>query len=419
MKISVTKTLFSVVIINLFYACSVTSQVPVSKNAQIVEYTGPDEVLIQSEGIFSGSKSDVKKKAINAAIEDAKKAAIYFMLFNGPDALVPSNQRNKEKMLEDHFFTNDISRFITFEETQFRKKVELDDGKGVKIAKRFKLNLKLLKQELVTLRIIEDQTDLLEKIGNPVIAVLPETQKGESPVEKLQSDPSLLHAATVIETFLTRGGYEVVNVKSQDQLNTMASATQLVSGSADDDIWKIALSIGSDVYIRYSVQFQEGGYGTQKAVVTLNTYETTTARIIGTETGYSQSRVGNESVSVEEAMNDAVNKMLMRVTEYWTTDLKKGVQYKLLISVNPNLSSKSDDIQMAFFNALEVVSKSNKENIVTSSTLDLTVWVEFDAYKNARAFYMALKKAYEDEMGPGVIKSVVLNRKMLQLEIVE
>jgi hypothetical protein len=74
---------------------------------------------------------------------------------------------------------------------------------------------------------------------------------------------------------------------------------------------------------------------------------------------------------------------------------------------------------LAFFNALETVTKSNKENVVTASTLDLAVWVEYDSYKNSRALFMALKKAYEDEMGPGVLKSVVLNRKMLQLEVAE
>jgi len=399
--------------------CMSYAQSPVSKNAQIIEYSSTDEVLIQSEGVFTGSKSDVKKNGINSAIEDAKKAAIYFLLFSGSDPLVPSSQRNKEKLIEDHFFTNDYSKFISFEETQFRKKIEIDGGKGIKVAKRFKINIKMIKNELVTLRIIEDQTDLMDKIGNPMIAVLPETEKGESPIEKLQSDPTLLHASTVIETFLTRGNYEVVNIKSQDQLNNMATATTAVTGGASDDVYKIALSIGSDVYIRYSVIFDQGGYGTQKAIVTLNAYETTTSRILGTETGYSQSRKGNESVSVEEAMNDAVGKVLTRINEYWTRDLKKGIQYKLLISINPNLAAKTEAIQNAFFTAVEAMSKSTKENIVSKSTIDMAIWVEYDELKNSRVVFNALKKAYEDELGPGVLTSISLNRKFLQIEIAE
>ena len=399
--------------------CMSYAQSPVSKNAQIIEYSSTDEVLIQSEGVFTGSKSDVKKNGINMAIEDAKKAAIYFLLFSGTDPLVPTAQRNKEKLIEDHFFTNDYSTFISFEETQFRKKIEIDVGKGIKVAKRFKINIKMIRNELVKLRIVEDQTDLMDKMGNPMIAVLPETRKGESPIEKLQNNPELLHASTVIETFLTRGNYEVVNIKSQDQLNNIGKATSAVTGGENDDVYKIALSIGSDVYIRYSVQFDEGGYGTKKAVVTLNAYETTTSRVLGTETGYSQSRKGNESVSVEEAMNDAVGKVLMRINEYWTRDLKKGIQYKLLVSINPNLAAKSDAIQNAFFTAVEGVAKSTKENIVTKSTIDMAIWVEFDELKNSRVVFNALKKAYEDELGPGILKSISQNRKFLQVEIAE
>jgi hypothetical protein len=125
-------------------------------------------------------------------------------------------------------------------------------------------------------------------------------------------------------------------------------------------------------------------------------YETTTGRLLGTETGYSQARQGESLLSIEEAMNGAIDAVLSRIDTYWREDLKNGVQYKLVISINPSFSEDDVlDIQDLFMDTAKKVSKRSKENIATKQTMDYLIWCDPAKYDSSRRLFRDIRKEFD------------------------
>jgi hypothetical protein len=248
--------------------------------------------------------------------------------------------------------------------------------------------------------------------------VIPSTQKGQNPVELLMNDPKAKHAASVIESYLTARQYDVVVPEQQASLEGLADA-QLALGDREEDIsYSLALSIGSDVYITYSLSTDVAGFGTEKYVSNVRAYETTTARLLGTETGYSQGRQGEINLSIEEAINDAIDKVLSRISNYWKSDLKRGIQYKLVFNISTDFDDDEvEDIQFALMDAAEAVSKSSKENIATAQTLDYLIWCDPEGYDKSSKVYRNIKKAFDDEGLDAKLRRLSVNRKMILLKV--
>ena len=143
--------------------------------------------------------------------------------------------------------------------------------------------------------------------------VIPAVPKGGNPVELLQTNPKIRHAASVVESFLTARQYDVVVPEAQENLENLNSAQMSLGDREEDFGYQLALSIGSDIYITYSGGVESAGYGTEKYSMNVRAYETTTARLLGTETGYSQARKGEVMVSIEEAMNGMPEPRLLEI----------------------------------------------------------------------------------------------------------
>ena len=409
----------------------VFSQVPLSKEATLIEAVSSSEWLIEATGKYTSpekrekkAKKDVDKNGVTKATDDAKKAVVYFVLFGGTDPLISSSQeRQKFDEYESFYFDmSNISRYISWEESALQKKVKLNGGKGLKIVKRFKINKTILMKDLENHNILEAREDLADVLGNPFIMVLPEVVKGENPIEMLQSNPKLKHAASVVESFLTARQYDVVVPSAMENLDNLNAAQMSLGGQEEDFSYQLALSIGSDIYITYAGVVESAGYGTEKYSMIVRAYETTTARLLGTETGYSQARKGEIMVSIEEAMNGAIDNVLSRLVNYWESDLKNGIQYKLVVSISTDFDEdESEGISFAFMDAVEEISNKSKENIATSQTLDYLLWCDPGKYDKSSKVYRYLKKKFgnfvEDEGVTAKLRKINVNRKMILLKV--
>jgi len=411
--------------VNILFA-----QLPQSREATLIEQVSSSEVMIEATGIYNGTgkkdknkKSDVSSNGANGATLDAKKSAVYFMLYNGTDPLLRSTE--EQRLFEEHipfFFNGDnVNTYITFEEQEFRKRVKMNDGKSLKIAKRFKVNVERLRKDLEARNVLVASADLAESIGNPFIMVLPRVEKGKSPIEVLATDALVSHGAGVVQSYLTANQYEVIVPDQASALEALNSAQMDVKDRDEDIAYQLALAIGSDVYIDYKGSFEDAGYGTQRYSLDARAYETTTARLLGAETGYSQGRSGDQKVSVEEAMNDAIAKVLARVNEYWKKDLKSGVQYKLIISIAGSDFDEDDleEIQFGLMDAIDAIANKSKENIVTDNTMDYLVWCNPKEYDKSTKIYRSLRKEFKDigEDYGARLGRVNINRKMVLLKV--
>ena len=406
---------------------SIFAQMPNSKQATLIESVSAAEVMVEATGIYNGAgkkdrhkKKDVDKNGMQGAALDAKRSAIYFVLFGGTDPVL-SNVQEQQKFTgnEAQFFGKDnLSKYVTYEDIKVIKKVKIDGGKGLKIVKRFKINKEQITKDLEAQGVIVARSDLAEAIGTPFIMVLPAVAKGESPIEMLSTNLNAKHAAGVIESYLTARQYDVLVPEQQASLEALNSAQMDLAGREEDYAYQLALSVGSDIYIEYSGAVEDAGYGTKKYAVIVRAYETTTARLLGTETGYSQGRKGEIMVSIEEAMNDAIDNVLARITNYWKKDVNKGVQYKLIFNISTEFDEDQiEGIQFALMDAIEDISISSKENIVTDQTVDYLIWCDPAKYDKSTKVYRAVKKQFKEEETEGTLRKVNVNRKMILLKV--
>jgi hypothetical protein len=229
----------------------------------------------------------------------------------------------------------------------------------------------------------------------------------------------LKKGAEVIESYLTSRKYEVQVPEQAENLNELASAQAGTKGVEEDVSYMLALSIGSDVYITYNVTIESGGMGSKRAVVGCRAYETTTARLLGTETGYSRNLVNApDAAVVEEAMKDAIDKVLARINAYWKEDLKNGQQYKVLFKI----TGKFEDayvISDAIDETLKGLTTKRKQNVVTEKTVDYIIWQ--NKFENTSKFFRELTKKLEQNnefKDTGAkLKRLNVNRKMIMIEV--
>ena len=411
----------------IFFSYSIFSQSPTAKQAFLVETVSSSEVLIEATGIYNGvgkrdrhKKKDTKKNGLGRALEDAKRTAVYFLLFSGTDPLLKDLEEQNNFQTHESYFYNikNISNYVTYEDSKLIKKININGGKGLKIVKRYKINKEILRNDLEIKNVIKAKSDLISQLGNPIILVLPSVKKGESPINILLKNSTYRHAASVIESYLTSRQYDVVVPEQMEALETLNIA-QLELGDREDDYsYQLALSIGSDIYIEFSGIEEKAGYGTNKYAANVRAYETTTSRLLGTETGYSQARKGELMLCVEEAMNDAVDKVLSRITSYWNEDLSQGVQYKLVLNMASDFDEEQiEEIQFVLIDVIENMTNKSKENILTSQTMDYNIWCDPREYNKSSKVYRNLKESFKNEDIEGTISKININRKMILLKV--
>ena len=403
--------------------CLAKSNLPRSREAVFIEVTSPGVVMIKATGIGIDKKNR-KPKSKNldkSANLDARRTAVWFVLSGNTDPILYNEESQKKfKNIENDFFNkNNINNYIAWESEYYESRVKIDSGKKLKVKKTYKINTGLIEKYLVEKGIISQKTEIMQKIGLPFIMVIPETKGDISAIELLQTDINQKKGAEVIEAYLTAKSFDVIVPGQQKVIQDLSSTQFLLAGEESDFSYMLALSIGSDVYITYSIDIFERKVGSttvKKVSVGCRAFETTTGKLLGTETGYSNERNTSDAVLIEEAMKDAVEKVLSRIIKYWEKDLRQGVQYKLIVKVSQDFSTdEAEDIIFAIADIIPKISKSYKENIVADFTYDTTIWCDVDQIKSSSDIYRYFKKNYEND---GEIKRISLNRKLILLEVI-
>ena len=376
------------------------SNLPVSQQATFVETYSPSEVTIQATGLGKNDKE---------AIIDLRKCAVNFVLSLGTDPLLNTDGAKAQfsGIAEDFFVPANVDKYISWESDKVVSalKSRLPNGKeGMKITKAVRVNKKLLTDDLVAKGIIKSREELADAIGMPTIMVIPETPKGQTPLEVFDKNPLAKHAAAVIESYLTARKYDVLVPKAMDQINEMTKLQGEVKGVEEDPGYQLALALGSDVYIVFAGMV----YSSNKVTLQLKAYETTTGRLLGSETGYSASRPGPAEPLVEEAVNSAIDKVLQRLINYWQDDVKKGIQYKLVFksisgSIDEAVKDKISDVMDETF-AL------SKENVVSDKTLDYNVWAKKGDYNKSSKIYRHFRDSLKST---AKLTQININKKLI------
>jgi hypothetical protein len=379
------------------------SNLPVSQQASFIETYSPSEVTIKATGMGLSDRD---------ALFDIRKCAVNFVLKLGTDPVLntPSAKAQFDGIAETFYSPGNVDKYISWEADRVVSAVHgktLDGKDGMKITKMVRVNKKLLKDDLVEKGIITSQAELTDAVGMPTIMVIPEVPKGQTPIAVLDKDPLARQAAAVIESFLTAKQYDVVVPRAIDQLNEMTKLQGEIKGTEEDASYELALALGSDIYIVYNVT-----YADNKVSVQVRAYETTTGRLLGTETGYSASRPVAAEALVEEAINSAIENVLQRITNYWQDDMKKGIQYKLIIK---SLSGDIDeDVKDKLSDLIDEDFALSKENIVSAKTMDYNVWAKKADFNKSSKIYRHLRDAMKST---AKVTQINVNKKLIILGI--
>jgi hypothetical protein len=379
------------------------SNIPLSNQATFIETYSPTEVTIQATGLGKNEKE---------AIIDLRRCAVNFVLNLGTDPVLSTQvAKNMFAGIAESFFdVKNINKYISWESTTAVSSVKtrLPNGKkGLKITKAIRVNKKILIDDLVSKGIITSTEELTEAIGMPTIMVIPEVKKDETPLQVFDANPLAKHSAAVIESYLTARKYDVVVPRAIDQINEITKLQGIVKGAEEDMGYQLALALGSDIYIVFS-----GTYSQNKVSVQIKAYETTTGRLLGTETGYSASRPGPAEPLCEEAINGAIDRVLQRINNYWQDDVKKGIQYRIIFK--SLLGSIDESVKEKISDLIEDMFSASKENIIADKVLDYNVWAKKSEYNKSSKIYRALR---DEMMSTAKLSQININRKLLIIGI--
>jgi hypothetical protein len=382
------------------------TEVPLSNQATFIESYSPAEVTIQATGLGGNDKS---------AILDLRKCAVNFVLSMGTDPLLstPGAKAAFQGIQEEFFQELNVNKYISWESDKVVSsiKTKLPDGKnGMKITKAVRVNKKLLTDDLVAKGIIKSSEELSSEIGMPTIMVIPETPKGQTPLQVLDANPLAKHAAAAIESYLTARKYDVLVPNAVDQINEQTKLQGEVKGAEEDPAYQLALALGSDIYIVFAGM----AYADNKVTLQLKAYETTTGRLLGSETGYSASRPGPAEPLVEEAINSAIDKVLQRLVTYWQDDVKKGIQYKLIFK--SIAGDMEESVQEKITDLIDQNFSLSKENIVSGKTIDYNVWAKKADFNKSSKIY----SFFRDQMASVIkLQKVIVNKKLIIIGVGE
>jgi hypothetical protein len=225
-------------------------------------------------------------------------------------------------------------------------------GKGVKSRTRVSddrirvviitdVHKKLLQDDLVAMNIIAKKDEMLDAAGRPVLTTVPfKASKGSKLRGMMEGQ---------INAYLTKNRWEVVSAAGVEDLNKMVDAIGEIEDAEDDDAAKVAMVVGADVYVQFEAK-KERGKGRAKASVAYTVHvaarETTTGRMLASEKVTSPARAnwaaGEESRALDEALADAMGKLLPQIETYWREDAPNGKKFYVVFKNTP----KGTDIKM-------------------------------------------------------------------------
>ncbi len=402
-------------------------KLPTSREATFIEANGSAEVLVRAKGIggvkgFWGFKEE---ESLKKAEMDARKAAVYFVLYGGAglDGLLRSDEdKQKFSVIQDEFFDDaNIQKFISWEASTYDSRVKMAGGEKLKIEKQMRVNKKAVSDQLIERHVIASVEDITEEIGLPTLMALPEVKPGQNPLDELKSNTVLKQAASVIESYLTAKKYSVIAPDQAEQIFEQQKAQMALKGAEEDLSYAIALSVGSDIYVTYTVTVDKRTIGStqvQKASVAVRAYETTTARLLGAETGYSEESAAPATALVEAGVANALDNVVARINSYWQDDIKDGLQYKVIVNIKGTYDEDTKyDLEDAVQKTLKKLCNKIKQNVSSEKTIDYLVWVTNPDMQNPTGFFREMRREFNANFTSGKLHQVNLNRKLMMVSV--
>jgi hypothetical protein len=382
---------FTVIILTLFNACSSGASLkrpkgapiyyPYSLQSRFVESSNSNETLLRSTG---------KGLSVGAAIEDAKKAGGWYILYGGDRSLLKKPlYKNGKADVEGDFFES-VEMFIRYESPLKSKRI-IDDIVYVELI--IKYDVGAMRRYLEENSVIQSQKTLTSEFGKPTIGVLSIDNTEISRV-----------SATAINEYLIDRGFEVFDLSNEkvkdETINKLSEFEGII-----DPTFATALESATDVTIKVGASVRdssESTVNTSQAAVEAVAMYTASGKTIAASTGQSPSRLqGQSNLMVIEASHDVGDKLTLQILKSWSRQKDTGRAFKVI------LMSGVKEIDYAFYDHLRKISYRNSDVKRVGSGQGLSSYIVFlspHRYKNGYDVFRHLQKVWVNESPLELVK---------------
>jgi hypothetical protein len=352
---------------------------PLSRQVTFVESTTTGETMLRATG---------KGDSVASAIADAKKAAVWFVLYAGDRPFLKSPlQQSGSGDFEKRLFKN-VDAFIRYQ-SELKGKRQIGGVLHADILVR--LDVGAVGRALAAAGVRPDTGDLLVEVGLPTLAV---AAKDAAPEARTA-------VATMLE-YLQDRGFEVYDLSAARTQNAMIERLAALDGVVDPTFGP-AINSGSDILIRVGVSVSSDrrhGSRTMKASVSVTASEVASQKLVGSTTGHSPERVVSGAGGVvHEAANDAADKITSQIRSSWIKQQRTGRAFKVVLQTGDDPEGSADS---AMYAALKSLSGRSVKRQSAGSGLSVYL-LHLRDVENAFELYDALKTKWP---GSGTLSKV-------------
>lgn len=252
--------------------------------------------------------------------------------------------------------------------------------------------------------------------SKPVIMVLPANKgNGISGLQQVSSDPFLKAAMDGLNDYLAKKHYEVKSLEGSSELEHIIQLQNDIAGNDEDLAYLASLALNADIFIKYSGSMDENGFIT----VELKAYESTTARLLGSQSSSVDSHGRTSPVDRQANLKTAAKKAMpsieKQILSYWNDDLKYGTQYKVVMNMTGSYeATQLEDLQDRITQSIKDKFPKVKVNSMTAKTLDLVVYADASTYEDVNEVYRNIRETIRPWAES---KKLNITKKLIVMEI--
>jgi hypothetical protein len=249
----------------------------------------------------------------------------------------------------------------------------------------------------------------------PNILVTPaQNGKSISELQVVQNNPMAKAMMEAINEYLTRKKYNVTSLEGAAELDNVVQMQNDIVETDEDLSYLASLALGADVYIKFSGTVKSG-----TIAVDLNAYESSTARLLGSESTMDDDCGGNDQATISDCLHRAAKRAMPRLEKkiqaYWEKDREQGTQYKLIINIKGAFDE--DEIEDLHDDIVSLLKKNFLRvnmNVMTSKTIDATVYAESGKFPDSQEIYSLIRDSLKDKTQA---KKISITRKLILMDL--
>ena len=258
--------------------------------------------------------------------------------------------------------------------------------------------------------------DEFKNIPKPVIMVLPtKNENGISGFQQVTSDPFAKATMDGINDYLAQKHYEVKSLEGSTELDHIVQLQNDIAGNDEDLAYIASLTLNADIFIRYSGKMDSKGFVT----VELKAYESTTARLLGSQSSSINSHGRTSPVDQQANLKSAAKKAMpsieKQILNYWKDDLNFGTQYKVVMNITSNYSdSDLEELQDQITQKLKKTFNKVKINSITAKTIDIVVYADVAKFEDVNEVYRTIRQTVKPL---AETKKLNITKKLIVMEV--